>query len=295
MRKPGHPSKAEKAAHDALHVNYRSWCRYCVMGRGQHRPHRSKKNKNKKQKKDSNNVKDVEKSVTESDHEEESEAGYPLIGLDYCFLGTHKQPASKTPISILRDDRSKWTMAYCVGRKGPVDWVVDAVIRELSDIGYGNTKVVIKTDQEPAITALRDAIISKRKAETVPKLAVRRDPQSHGETEVAVKLCTGQFRTLKCHIEGETGMFLPIRCDAVSWLAKWAANSLNLFKIQEHGTTAHEAVGGRRCKTPICPFGEHVQWKKQPNGVNSRKAESEWFDGVFLGIRPISGECIVES
>ena len=72
------------------------------MGRGQHRPHRSKKNKNKKQKKDSNNVKDVEKSVTESDHEEESEAGYPLIGLDYCFLGTHKQPASKTPTLILR-------------------------------------------------------------------------------------------------------------------------------------------------------------------------------------------------
>ena len=70
---------------------------------------------------------------------------------------------------------------------------------------------------------------------------------------------------------------------------------LNLYKVQDHGATAHEAVGGKHCKTPICPFGENIQWKKQSEGTNSTKAESEWYDGVFLGVRPISGECIVGS
>ena len=78
-------------------------------------------------------------------------------------------------------------------------------------------------------------------------------------------------------------------------MCKWAANSINLYRVQDHGVTAHEAVGGRQCKTPICPFGEHIQWKKQRDGAHARKAESDWFDGIFLGVRPISGECIVGS
>ena len=108
------------------------------------------------------------------------------------------------------------------------------------------------------MVALRSAILAKHKAETVPKLSVRKDPQSRGEIEVAIKTWAGQVRSLKCKIEGETGIFIPIQCAATSWLVKWAANSLNLRKIQDHGVTAHEAVGGWQCKTSICPFGKHV-------------------------------------
>ena len=36
-----------------------------------------------------------------------------------------------------------------------------------------------------------------------------------------------------------------------------------------------------------------VQWKIQSDSVNPRKAESEWYDGIYLGIRPISGESII--
>ena len=34
LRRPGQPSKAEKLEHETPHINYRSWCRYCVRGRG---------------------------------------------------------------------------------------------------------------------------------------------------------------------------------------------------------------------------------------------------------------------
>ena len=41
MRRPGQPSKAEKEAHDSLHINYRSWCKHCVRGRRPNQQHRS--------------------------------------------------------------------------------------------------------------------------------------------------------------------------------------------------------------------------------------------------------------
>ena len=235
-------------------------------------------------------VDDEKSGEDESDSEE---AGFPMISMDYCFMGTHSSPVRKVPILIARDEKSRWIMGYAVDKKGPVPWLVSAIIEDIKNLGYGSSKIVLKSDQEDAIVALRNAIIERRKAETVPKLSVKRDPKSHGEIEVAVKTWAGQFRTLKCHIEGETGKFLPMTCDATTWLVRWAANSLNMYRIQAHGCTAHEAIGGRKCKTPICPFGECIQWKVQRGGVNSTKAVSEWFDGIFLGVRAISGECIV--
>ena len=305
MRRPGQPSKADKAAHDALHINFRSWCRYCVMGKGQHRHHpfgKKKKRGNKKKPADSGKdtvddaVKGQEGTASQDEVEsEDEEAHFPLISLDYCFMGTRKKAANRVPILVVREVHTKWLMAYYADKKGPVPWIVDAVIEDIKMLGYGNVKVVVKTDGEEAIIALRNAIIDKRSAPTVPKLASKKDPQSHGDIEVGVKMWAGQFRTLKFHTEGETGKFLPISCPAVTWLVQWAANSMNLFKIQDHGVTAHEAIGGRVCKTPLCPFGEHIQWKRAIDGVNPTKAESEWFDGIFLGVRPVSGESIVGS
>ena len=61
--------------------------------------------------------------------------------------------------------------------------MVNFLIQDIKELGFGNSKVIIKTDQEVSIVALRDAVIEKRKAETVPKLSKRRDPKSHGDRE----------------------------------------------------------------------------------------------------------------
>ena len=68
-----------------------------------------------------------------------------------------------------------------------------------------------------------------------------------------------------------------------------------MYRVQHHVVTAHEAIGGRHCNTPVCPFCDYAQWKRHAGGLDARKAESEWFDGACLGVRPISGECIVGS
>ena len=40
IRDPGEPTVKENQEHMATHRPYRSWCKFCVMGRGVNAPHR---------------------------------------------------------------------------------------------------------------------------------------------------------------------------------------------------------------------------------------------------------------
>ena len=40
MRDPSVPTAAERAAHEATHLPFRSWCAECVAGRRDNTPHR---------------------------------------------------------------------------------------------------------------------------------------------------------------------------------------------------------------------------------------------------------------
>ena len=42
VRDPGEPTAQERAEHEKTHLPYRSWCKFCVMGRGRDLPHRAK-------------------------------------------------------------------------------------------------------------------------------------------------------------------------------------------------------------------------------------------------------------
>ena len=39
-RSPNTPIRAEKEEHEATHIPFRSWCPYCVKGRGRNTPHK---------------------------------------------------------------------------------------------------------------------------------------------------------------------------------------------------------------------------------------------------------------
>ena len=70
---PHQPTTAEREEHEITHTPYRSWCRYCVQGRGRRSPHRS------------------QDPLTRSN-------GVPKISLDYFFLSEADQEASANPV-----------------------------------------------------------------------------------------------------------------------------------------------------------------------------------------------------
>ena len=61
LKSPAAPTQREIEEHEISHCPYRSWCRFCVMGRGKADPHQRHK---------------------------DEESAVAIISCDYCFMGT---------------------------------------------------------------------------------------------------------------------------------------------------------------------------------------------------------------
>ncbi len=61
--------------------------------------------------------------------------------------------------------------------------------------------MVLKSDQDEAISALKKAVAIKRQAPTVSIESPARDSQANGNAERAVRTWAGQLRTMRHHME----------------------------------------------------------------------------------------------
>ena len=65
---------------------------------------------------------------------------------------------------------------------------VDKCLGFIDEVGDKATRVIVKTDQEPALKALRDAIINKLDKNLVAEESPVEESQSNGEIENAIIL-----------------------------------------------------------------------------------------------------------
>ena len=92
VRDPGQPTAKELQEHMTTHRPHRSWCKFCVMGRGVNSPHR--------------------KSDAQDDLE-----GVPHVSMDCGFLGERESEEQVSPVLVIRERRHKMTWAMLVPRK----------------------------------------------------------------------------------------------------------------------------------------------------------------------------------
>ena len=59
------------------------------------------------------------------------------------------------------------------------------------------------------------------------------------------------------------------------------------------GRTPHERLKGKKATMITMEFGERVHHRKKPSIGPLAKLEVLWQDGVYLGQRAASGECLV--
>ncbi len=155
VRSPGQPTPQQEEEHRVDHYPYRSWCKWCVMGRGigfQHRHARG--------------------------------SCVPRIGADYFFITTggvkRREELTEYPEDkdveegrkkgelikciLIRDFESKIIFAHCVPCKGidEEDYVANLVTADVRWLGY--TQMILKGDNEKALQALIDRVIKKLKA-----------------------------------------------------------------------------------------------------------------------------------
>ena len=156
VKDPGLPTEEERERHNMTHNPYRSWCPVCNEARGKEDPH--KKKKNKKQGEDDE---------------------VPEVGMDYKSFGQEEKEDDKATLIIARDRATLETFVHLCRCKGPNDeWVVDKLVEDMAILGH--TKMIIKTDGEPALVSVMKAIQEKRTHPTLPKHPPAYDPQSNG-------------------------------------------------------------------------------------------------------------------
>ena len=88
IKDPGNPTQAEIDMHEIDHLPFRSWCRWCVLGRGRGLQHRAR-----------------------------TEPVIPVIGLDYFFLtgtGVVLQKEMKMDDMQLAEARTKGDVTKCL-------------------------------------------------------------------------------------------------------------------------------------------------------------------------------------
>ena len=145
LRSPMRVTKIMRDIHERTHTPFRSWCRYCVMGRAMNTAH--KKN---------------------HDSEEEERSKVPRISMDYFYMSKEDEEETNNPVLVALNESTNENYARAAGQKGigiegAVQRLVNDVAAELRTWGHQGGvggKIIMQCDGDKSSVALRDAIAS---------------------------------------------------------------------------------------------------------------------------------------
>ena len=183
-------------------------------------------------------------------------------------------------------------------------------------LGYG--RMILKSDQEPAIKDLQKAVQQRRWDElkgiaaavkgkwggettldlgnggTVLENSTAGDSRANGFIERSIQEIEGQIRTIKAYVDHTIGKEIPRGHDLLPWLVSHCADSINRYSKGPDGRTAYHRIKGQESSKKVCRFGEKVQWKPLPVKANRRTPiEARWQYGFWLGFIFRTDETII--
>ena len=273
------PTAAEVKEHVISgHEPYRSWCRACVAGRGRADAHVGRPG--------------VENCV-------------PIIGVDYGYLWSRAPEASdaphdevagedppdgvrtSSPVLCGRCSGIGGYLVIFVSQKGTTSGIVPWLAKELQAGGY--TRVVVRSDGEPALLAHVRAARAMTKVSDVPLESVheqgsKEQSPGNGLAKGAVKELKAKIRTLRHSTEMGLGRRIPETHDSSAWLVSHAAATINWFRPGLDEKTPYELRVGRKFRRPVVLSGQKVWCMSAKKHVSRISAESRWQEGIFLGI-----------
>ena len=221
---PGMPTARERAIHRITHIPYRSWCDDCVRGRGRDRHHKL--------------CGAYGSSTTARVH------------MDYCFLTETASAASavsaeadagetseaakdeskkRVTTLVMKETGCGSVWAYPVRHKGTVNepGVSKQIVWDLDTCGLKEERIVVKSDQEPAITALGSEIgrVRGSKGTAMDESRVS-DSNSNGTIEQAVQEVEGMSRTIRSALETRLGQPITLDHLVTPWIIRHAAANI---------------------------------------------------------------------
>ena len=266
-RDPGAPTEREVEEHNATHLPHRSWCPVCVKARSKEDPH-DKKNK-------------------------KEQGGKPIVAMDYKSFGEDASGGDKLTMIVLKDEATGCVAAHVCSQKGASDqWAVDRICDDL-DL-FGHTEIVLKSDGEPAIMQVQNAVKSNRNHPTICQNPPAYDPQANGSAERAVQEVMNQVRAMKIGLQSRIGAQITTEWKIMEWIVELSTVLLNRCLIGKDGKTAYARLMGKDSTKQIAEIGERVLAKiERKPGDKKRSLRSKWEDAIWVGIAKKSNEHIV--
>ena len=271
LKAPTKPTEEQWERHQATHTPFQPWCKHCQAARAVRRKHPSKARK-------ATVVLDVERGIK----------GPVKISIDYMYLherlGRYRNKECNPPQLIMVDHQSGRIWAYRTPNKGVLDeatWLPQRIVQDINNCGYAETKLQLKSDQEPAIVTLQTAI-QELKTNVIPVNSPVGESESNGRVENAIRRVQEKIRTLRHQLETGIKCNIPDTAPIMAWLIRWAAEVISKYAPGDDGKTAYERLRNETCVVPVVPFGEAVMYLPMETAKNS-KGEPAKKLGIWIG------------
>ena len=159
-----------------------------------------------------------------------------------------------------------------LGEGGEMKWLIKDLHEELKAWGHpggDNCKITLKSDGEPAVTAVREALAKTHGGIINPEQPPKGEHACNGVVEEAGRTIRDTLRVYKLQLETKLKCDLEIDSPIMQWMARWAAMAISRFRVGKDGNTAYERQRGKRCNEGVVPFGEKVwsdKWTTETGG-----------------------------
>ena len=196
------------------------------------------------------------------------------------------------PVALVRDHASKTTFSHVVPSKGVEGSAYPARQVAFSISQLGHKKLVFKSDNEPAMLALK-AGATKLLRSTYGIDVICEEPsveshQSNGVIEHAAGELAGQVRTLNDQLQRDLSVTLPTNHPIYAWLVNYAGFLISRFQIGVDGKTPYQRLKGKPYRRPLAKFGECVHYMPIDTAkTHMNKLAARWRDGIVLGLRVV--------
>ena len=273
---PKDPTPEEKAQHELTHLPPADWCEHCIKGRAVDTAHRHVP--------------------------VELKASNPRVEVDYSLVkvdGTAANQDDSTEVILSAwDEATGMGTAACLPSKS---YDTDYVSRWLGEFvaSLGHTKVVVRTDGEPAAQAIakrlldtfrKDLVVGVRGVKATMETAPRYSSQSLGGVGAFQRTLKTDVLTMRYDLEARYQMKLLTSHNAWPWMVRWAAFVRSRFGIKANGRTAYQDAFDTNYSGEVLPFGETAMFRtpiSKTGAVQGRKrqlkGDSLWRKGIFLG------------
>ena len=124
----------------------------------------------------------------------------PTVAFDYAFMSHSDEDDERLrPILVVKDERTQMVAATFVDSKGVTPYAVKFAAAFLKNLGY--RKVVLKSDGEHSIMALKEAAAREAAIESVPEESLPGGHRANGLVENAIREVKRQIRVLRSALE----------------------------------------------------------------------------------------------